>query len=155
MMLELPTPSNGENRADPNLTAHARQVESADSDARMLRVSQRCVMDTFCVSSCLIDATGSFPLGDDIEDSRTPLTCGDCHNRWIVFAIGTGEQPVPLGGESWKTTRVLLPETLRNRTFRNVFTGAEIRPTLAADSGWIFVGEAFEKLPVAMLRAVV
>lgn len=71
-----------------------------------------------------------------------------------MFAIGTGEQPVPLGGESWKTTRVLLPETLRNRTFRNVFTGAEIRPTLAADSGWIFVGEAFEKLPVAMLRAL-
>lgn len=71
-----------------------------------------------------------------------------------MFAIGTGEQPVPLGGESWKTTRVLLPETLRHRTFRNVFTGAEIRPTLAADSGWIFVGEAFEKLPVAMLRAL-
>lgn len=61
---------------------------------------------------------------------------------------------MPLGGESCKTTRVLLPESLRTRTFRNVFAGAESRPTLAADSGWIFVGESFEKLPVAMLRAV-
>jgi len=72
-----------------------------------------------------------------------------CSRLWV------DEQPVPLGGESWKTTRVLLPAPLRNRTFRNFFTGAEIRPTLATESGWIFAGEAFEKLPVAMLRAVV
>ncbi|HEY0874637.1 MAG TPA: malto-oligosyltrehalose synthase [Vicinamibacterales bacterium] len=83
--------------------------------------------------------------GDDVV---VVIAARLCSRLWI------DEQPVPLGGESWKTTRVLLPETLRNRTFRNVLTGAEIRPTLAAESGWIFVGEAFEKLPVAMLRAL-
>ena len=63
-------------------------------------------------------------------------------------------RPMPLGGDCWKTSRAMLPETLRNRTFRNVFTALEIRPTVAADSGWIFLGQAFETLPVAMLRAL-
>ena len=63
-------------------------------------------------------------------------------------------RPLPLGGDSWKTSRVLLPDELRQRTFRNVFTGAEIRPTVANDSAWIFLGQAFEKLPVALLLAV-
>ena len=64
------------------------------------------------------------------------------------------QRPVPLGGDCWKTSRVLLPEPLRGRTFRDAITGAEIRPTLTSDSGWIFLGQAFEKLPVALLRAI-
>jgi hypothetical protein len=47
----------------------------------------------------------------------------------------------------------MLPETLRNRTFRNVFTGAEIRPTVTTEDGWIFLGQALQELPVAMLKA--
>jgi (1->4)-alpha-D-glucan 1-alpha-D-glucosylmutase len=61
---------------------------------------------------------------------------------------------LPLGGDGWKTSRVMLPETLRTRTFRNVFTTSDIRPIVAADSGWIFLGQALETLPVALLRAV-
>jgi (1->4)-alpha-D-glucan 1-alpha-D-glucosylmutase len=63
------------------------------------------------------------------------------------------DRQAPLGGECWKTSRVMLPEALRERTFRDVVTGAEIRPTAAGDSAWIFLGEAFQTLPVAILRS--
>ena len=33
-------------------------------------------------------------------------------------------------------------------------TGIEIRPTRAGENAWIFIGEAFQTLPVAMLRAI-
>ncbi|MBA2304493.1 MAG: malto-oligosyltrehalose synthase [Acidobacteria bacterium] len=63
-------------------------------------------------------------------------------------------EQMPLGGDTWKTSRVMLPGNLRGRTFRDTFTGAEIRPTVTGDDGWIFLGQAFEKLPVAMLEAI-
>jgi (1->4)-alpha-D-glucan 1-alpha-D-glucosylmutase len=65
-----------------------------------------------------------------------------------------GTEPrFPLGGERWKTSRVLLPAKLRDRTFRDVFTGAEIKPVITADQGWFFLGQAFQTLPIAMLKA--
>ena len=48
------------------------------------------------------------------------------------------ERSVPLGGEAWKTSRLLLPPALRERTFQNVITGAELRPTKTAESEFIF-----------------
>ncbi|MDQ3346373.1 MAG: malto-oligosyltrehalose synthase [Acidobacteriota bacterium] len=65
-----------------------------------------------------------------------------------------GACPVPIGGECWKTSRVLLPPALAHRTFRHELTGAELRPTRSGDAAWIFLGEAFQTLPVAILRAV-
>jgi hypothetical protein len=38
--------------------------------------------------------------------------------------------------------------------FRNVLTGAEVTPTRAADHAFIFLGEAFETLPVAILKTI-
>ena len=67
--------------------------------------------------------------------------------------IVTAEAPLPLGADCWKTSRVMLPEPLRERTFLNIFTGEEIRPTTAADSAWLFAGQLFNQLPVAILRA--
>ena len=61
---------------------------------------------------------------------------------------------LPLGAECWKTSRLMLPEPLRGRTFRNVLTGAEIKPTLRGDEGWFFVGQLFTQLPVALLQSV-
>jgi (1->4)-alpha-D-glucan 1-alpha-D-glucosylmutase len=72
----------------------------------------------------------------------------------LCSRLATGDLPAPLGGDCWKTSRVMLPESLRNRTFRNVFTGAAIRPTVTIDDGWIFLGQAFDQVPVALLRAV-
>jgi hypothetical protein len=63
-------------------------------------------------------------------------------------------QSLPIGGDCWKTSRLMLPPELRDRQFRDEISGAEIRPTRASESAWIFVGEALQTLPVAMLRAV-
>ena len=55
-------------------------------------------------------------------------------------------------GESWKTSRVLLPPPLAGRTFRHELTGVEIRPTIAGEQAWIFLGQIFEHVPVGILR---
>ena len=72
--------------------------------------------------------------------------------RLCAALPGAGPE-FPLGGERWKTSRVLLPHDLRDRTFRDVFTGAEVKPVITADQGWFFLGQAFQTLPVAMLKA--
>jgi (1->4)-alpha-D-glucan 1-alpha-D-glucosylmutase len=64
------------------------------------------------------------------------------------------DQPLPLGGNSWKTSRIMLPPELAGRRFRHEITGAEIVPTSAADETWIFAGQAFETIPVAILRTL-
>jgi (1->4)-alpha-D-glucan 1-alpha-D-glucosylmutase len=60
----------------------------------------------------------------------------------------------PVGADCWKTSRIMLPDALRGRTFQNVLTGAEVRPSVTGDQGWVFVGQLFAQLPVAILRAV-
>ena len=72
----------------------------------------------------------------------------------LIAALITDERAAPLGGECWKTSRILLPEALRGRTFRNVFTGEELKPTASAGQSWLFVGEVLHRLPVALLRTV-
>ncbi len=64
------------------------------------------------------------------------------------------DHPAPLGSDCWKTSRVILPPGLSEREFRDVISGATIRPTRTGDTAWFFVGEAFSSLPVAILRAV-
>ncbi|MCA1650133.1 MAG: malto-oligosyltrehalose synthase, partial [Acidobacteria bacterium] len=60
-------------------------------------------------------------------------------------------RPLPLGGECWKTSRIMLPRELAGRVLRDVVTGAEIKPTHSHDAAWIFAGEAFATLPFAIL----
>jgi (1->4)-alpha-D-glucan 1-alpha-D-glucosylmutase len=60
---------------------------------------------------------------------------------------------VPLGGEKWRTSRIHLPQELAGRVFRHEITGAEIRPIVAGENAWIFVGEVLEHVPVGILRA--
>jgi (1->4)-alpha-D-glucan 1-alpha-D-glucosylmutase len=62
------------------------------------------------------------------------------------------DHPLPLG-DRWKTSRVMIPPALAPLTFRDAFTGAELHPTIAAETAWIFVGQAFDRLPVALLVA--
>jgi (1->4)-alpha-D-glucan 1-alpha-D-glucosylmutase len=66
----------------------------------------------------------------------------------------TDAQPLPLGGDCWKTSRIMLPPELGEREFQDEITGARIQPTRAGDSSWIFIGEALATLPVAILRAI-
>jgi (1->4)-alpha-D-glucan 1-alpha-D-glucosylmutase len=72
----------------------------------------------------------------------------------LFSRLVTADKPLPLGGECWKTSRVILPGVLRERAFRDMVTGAEIRPTIGGDEAWMFLGEVFQTLPVALLRAV-
>ena len=60
----------------------------------------------------------------------------------------------PVGVESWKTSRLLVPLEYADRTFRDELTGAEVRPATSADQAWFLLGQLFATLPVAMLRAV-
>ena len=60
----------------------------------------------------------------------------------------------PVGADTWKTSRVMLPDGLRHRIFRHILTGEEIHPTVTGEGGWIFAGQIFETLPVGMLRAI-
>ncbi len=59
---------------------------------------------------------------------------------------------VPLGADAWKTSRVLLPPRLASGTYRHVLTGAELRPTTTGSETWLFAGQIFETVPVAMLQ---
>jgi (1->4)-alpha-D-glucan 1-alpha-D-glucosylmutase len=69
----------------------------------------------------------------------------------LVARIASSSHPVPLGGEAWRTSRVMLPADLGDRTYRNLFTGEEVRPVRHGDAAWIFVGEALRSCPVAVL----
>jgi (1->4)-alpha-D-glucan 1-alpha-D-glucosylmutase len=71
----------------------------------------------------------------------------------LAASITGPERPLPLGGEPWKTSRILLPPELRSRTFTNVVTGAELHPATTDTEAWLFVGELFEDAPFAILRS--
>ena len=47
---------------------------------------------------------------------------------------------------------IMIPACLADRTFRDALTGAEVRPTRAGDTAWVFVGEVFATAPVAILE---
>jgi (1->4)-alpha-D-glucan 1-alpha-D-glucosylmutase len=71
----------------------------------------------------------------------------------LASRLISDEHPVPLG-DRWRTSRVHLPKSLAGLTYRDVFTGVEIRPVTAGDNAWLFVGQALKHLPVALLVAV-
>jgi (1->4)-alpha-D-glucan 1-alpha-D-glucosylmutase len=70
----------------------------------------------------------------------------------LIAPLVTDAQ-LPLGGDVWKTSRILLPPELAARTFRHEITGAEIKPASSGDQSWIFAGEVFQTVPVGMLTS--
>ena len=62
------------------------------------------------------------------------------------------EHPLPVG-DRWKTSRILLPESLAGLTFTDCFTGAQIRPTTGSGGAWLFAGQVLAILPVSLLIA--
>jgi maltooligosyltrehalose synthase len=60
------------------------------------------------------------------------------------------EHPVPTG-DIWKTSRILLPQSLAALKWKDAFTGAELVPVRSGDTAWLFVGQALKQLPVALL----
>jgi (1->4)-alpha-D-glucan 1-alpha-D-glucosylmutase len=82
--------------------------------------------------------------GDDAAIVVAPRLC---------LGLYSPDRPMPLGGDAWKTSRIMLPQALRERVFRNVVTGQQLSATHVGETAWLFVGELFERLPVAMLTA--
>jgi (1->4)-alpha-D-glucan 1-alpha-D-glucosylmutase len=70
----------------------------------------------------------------------------------LISRLVSAERPVPLG-DTWRTSRVLLPTSLASLTFTDVFTGATLRPVAAGESAWLFIGQALQTLPVSLLVA--
>ncbi|HTL44624.1 MAG TPA: malto-oligosyltrehalose synthase [Vicinamibacterales bacterium] len=62
------------------------------------------------------------------------------------------DHPLPVG-DRWRTSRVLLPESLAALTFTDCFTGAEVRPVRTGDGACLFAGQVLSALPVALLMA--
>jgi (1->4)-alpha-D-glucan 1-alpha-D-glucosylmutase len=58
---------------------------------------------------------------------------------------------VPLGGDTWKTSRILLPRAFATATFTNALTGEQLQPASTADEAWLFAGQVFSTAPVAIL----
>jgi (1->4)-alpha-D-glucan 1-alpha-D-glucosylmutase len=71
----------------------------------------------------------------------------------LVSRLMTPDHPVPLG-DRWRTSRVHLPMSLAGLTYRDAFTGAELRPVTSGDRAWLFVGQVLKQLPVALLTAL-
>ena len=61
----------------------------------------------------------------------------------LVSRLVSPEHPVPLG-DRWRTSRIHLPKSLAGLAYRDVFTGAEIRPATSGDSAWLFVGQVLK-----------
>jgi (1->4)-alpha-D-glucan 1-alpha-D-glucosylmutase len=60
---------------------------------------------------------------------------------------------LPLGGDTWKTSRIILPFELHGRLFRHRITGVEVRPVAAAGEEWIFAGQIFDTTPIGILTS--
>ena len=69
----------------------------------------------------------------------------------LVAPLVSGTE-FPIGGAAWMTSRIILPDALGDRLYQHVVTGAEIRPVSSGSQHWVFVGQLFEHLPVAILR---
>ena len=102
------------------------------------------------------------PLELEITVSADAVAFARTHGDAALIFVGPrlcaplldGDLRPPLGGDKWKTSRLLLPAALAGRTFRHEITGAEIRPTMMSGRAWIFLGQVFEHVPVGILRAV-
>lgn len=83
-----------------------------------------------------------------VLDNRIALVIAP---RLVAPLVTNGQ--APLGGDAWKTSRVFLPPELAGVTYRHELTGTEIQPTTSGDSAWLFAGQLFETVPVAIATA--
>jgi (1->4)-alpha-D-glucan 1-alpha-D-glucosylmutase len=102
-------------------------------------------------------ATETTVTGRAIAFART-LADADTGSARVAIAIAphlsahltNGDHKFPLG-DAWKTSRVHLPPSLADLTYRDVLTGAEIRAARSGGNAWLFIGQALRTLPVALI----
>jgi (1->4)-alpha-D-glucan 1-alpha-D-glucosylmutase len=59
----------------------------------------------------------------------------------------------PVGAETWRDTRVRLPDGWGERPLRNLVTGELVRPFRTSEAAWVLAGQVFETFPVGLLAA--
>lgn len=69
----------------------------------------------------------------------------------LITALTTPEHRLPISVDTWKTARLLLPEDVTAKSFRNLFTGEQTRPLTLNGQAGIFIAEALRTCPVAIL----
>jgi (1->4)-alpha-D-glucan 1-alpha-D-glucosylmutase len=57
----------------------------------------------------------------------------------------------PLGFQTWKTMHIDLPDSLAAGEFRNVLTGAAVRPVTSGSERMLVAADIFKTLPIAVL----
>jgi (1->4)-alpha-D-glucan 1-alpha-D-glucosylmutase len=102
------------------------------------------------------------PLDTEVTVRAGAVAFARVHgNDAVVFAaprlcasLVDSDRTMPLGGDCWKTSRVMLPAALAGRVFRHEITGAEIRPVVAGQQAWMFLGQIWDTVPVGVLRTI-
>jgi (1->4)-alpha-D-glucan 1-alpha-D-glucosylmutase len=68
----------------------------------------------------------------------------------LIAELVSEDRPLPLG-DVWRTTRMMLPAALAEKTWTDAITGAVVKPITTASGSWLFAGQCLELLPVALL----
>jgi len=68
----------------------------------------------------------------------------------LASHLSNGGHRFPIG-DVWKTSRIHLPPALARLGYRDIFTGVEIKPARSESDAWLFIGQALQTLPVALL----
>jgi (1->4)-alpha-D-glucan 1-alpha-D-glucosylmutase len=69
----------------------------------------------------------------------------------LASKIAPADRPLPVGAESWKTSRVFLPPGIPSGAYRNLLTGELVQPLERDNAQWLFVGDVLRTAPVAIL----
>ena len=86
-------------------------------------------------------------------DARAALFVAPRLMAPLVIGAGANSKTVPLGGDAWKTSRIILPPELHGRVFRHRITGVDVLPAAAGGDEWIFAGQIFDTVPVGILTS--
>ena len=97
------------------------------------------------------------PLTVDLSVDATAMAFARSHaddGGWalVITGLRTGRLPGawPVGG-AWATTRVMLPGDSPDGAWRDLLTGAVITPARTASERWVFLAQALQAIPVAVL----
>ena len=158
------------------MLADADRLLAADADARAPALAERLRSWQDGAVKLLVTAVGLrlrrdhpdlfqsgayLPLVTEVTVAASLVAFARVHDDRVAVFVAPrltaplidGQHPLPIGAERWKTSRVLLPAELTNRVFRDQLTGAQITPVVTDSQAWIFAGQLFDTLPVAILMA--
>jgi len=95
------------------------------------------------------------PLATDVSvDAAAMAFARSANGMWVLTVTGlrTARLPEPWPvGSVWATSRVLLPADAPAGAWRDLLTGAELKPIESASERWLFLAQALQTLPVAVL----